>query len=114
MATKTPTALRNEAETLHQRAAELLAKRAELLVKRDELLTAAEAQEAMQHLPIDTPIKATRRDGSVVDALYKGAKDTERGILVAVQVGEGFDAEVLRLPLSKVEISAAEQEQAAE
>lgn len=102
MATKTPTTLRNEAETLNQRAADLLA-------KRDELLAAAEAQESVLTLAIDTPIKATRRDGSVVDALFKGAKDTERGILVAVQVGEGFDAEVLRLPLSKVEIPVADE-----
>lgn len=103
MATKTATALRNEAETLNQRAAELLA-------KRDALLEAAEAQESVLHLALDTAIKATRRDGSVVDAVFKGAKDTERGILVAVQIGEGFEAEVLRLPLSKVEIPAAEQE----
>lgn len=100
MATKNPTALRAEADALGQRIKELL-------VKQDELLAQAHAQEAILTLAIDTPVKATRRDGTVVDAVFKGAKDTERGILVAVQVGTGFDAEVLRLPLSKVEIPAA-------
>jgi len=99
MATKTPTTLRNEAETLNQKAAAILA-------KRDELLAAAEAQESVLTLEPGTIVKATRRDGTVVDATFTGAKDTERGILVAVQVGEGFDAEVLRLPLSKVEVPA--------
>lgn len=99
MATKTPTALRNEAATLNQKAAALLA-------KRDELLSAAEAQESVLTLEPGTIVKATRRVGTVVDATFTGAKATERGILVAVQVGEGFDAEVLRLPLSKVEVPA--------
>jgi len=96
MATKTIAALNEEATAKREQAAKLIE-------KAEALEAQAKAQgEVFDHKAGD-PVRVTRRDGSVEDGTFQAAKDTDRGILVAVLVGDGFDAETLKLPVSKVE-----------
>ena len=100
MTTKSASALRTEATAKREAAAVLIA-------KADQLEAQADSTEAVLHLEVGTPLTVTRRDGTEVIGAYQAAKETDRGILVAVLVDEGFDAETLRLPVSKIKLPEA-------
>lgn len=91
-----------QVEQLQAQAADKRARAATLLEQADTLDHTAANLSQVFETEAGTPVQAKRRDGSVVDATFVAAKDTGRGILVAVTVGEGFDIENLRLPLSNV------------
>lgn len=99
-------------DTIETLLAQAAAKResAKSAIEKAESL---EAQAAALGVVFDTEVgaavKAKRRSGDLVDGTFQGAKDTGRGILVAVQVGEGFEAEVLKLPLSSVIFGSEEE-----
>jgi len=93
--------LRNQAAAKREAAANAIA-------KAEQLEAQAAALAVVFDTAVGSAVKAKRRNGDVVDGTFQGAKDTGRGILVAVQVGDGFDAEVLKLPLSSVTFGEAE------
>ena len=93
--------LRNQAAAKREAAANAIA-------KAEQLEAQAAALAVVFDTAVGSAVKAKRRNGDVVDGTFQGAKDTGRGILVAVQVGEGFDAEVLKLPLSSVAFGEVE------
>lgn len=99
--TTTVEELRNQAAAKREAAANAIA-------KAEQLEAQAAALAVVFDTAVGSAVKAKRRNGDVVDGTFQGAKDTGRGILVAVQVGDGFDAEVLKLPLSSVTFGEAE------
>lgn len=95
---------------------------AEVVSIEERIADLTEKLNAKKHLLINlesvftteqgAPLTIRRRNGDEQEASFLGAKDTGRGILVSAQVGEGFDAEVLRVPLSNVTfITAADARQ---
>lgn len=100
MATQSAAALRESATAKREQAAALIA-------KAESLEAQAASTEAIFNIEVGTVLTVTRRDGSEVEGTFQAAKDTDRGILVAVLVGEGFDTETLRLPVSKIKLPEA-------
>lgn len=98
----TTTATTNATDELRTQAADKRAAAAKLIEKAEALEQQADSLAVVFDTAPGTVVKAKRRDGSIVDAVFVAAKDTGRGVLVAVTVGEGFEAEQLKLPLSSV------------
>jgi len=97
--TATPT---NATFDLRNQAADKRAQAAKLIEKAEALEQQADSLAVVFDTAPGTVVTAKRRDGSKVAAVFVAAKDTGRGVLVAVTVGEGFESEQLRLPLSSV------------
>lgn len=93
-------------EDLRAQAAAKREAAAAATAKAEALDAQANALEVVFDTEVGAEVVAKRRNGDHVSGTFQGAKDTGRGILVAVQVGEGFEAEVLKLPLSSVTFSA--------
>ena len=75
---------------------------AKLVTKANEKNALADNLEAVFSVEVGSVVTTKRRNGDVVEGTFQGAKDTGRGVLVAVQIGTGFDAEQLKVPLSNV------------
>lgn len=100
--TEQATDTRTASEKLRDVAAGHREDAAKLLAKADEKEALAANLEAVFSVEVGSPVTTKRRNGDVVQGTFQGAKDTGRGVLVAVQIGEGFDAEQLKVPLSNV------------
>lgn len=106
-ATTEATTTTNATDELRTQAADKRAAAAKLIEKAEALEQQADSLAVVFDTAPGTVVSAKRRDGSIVDAVFVAAKDTGRGVLVAVTVGEGFEAEQLKLPLSSVTFNGA-------